>query len=144
MPRIHIDLPEKFVFTARIPIRIGDINRAGHLGHVNLVAILEEARTQFMVARGFEDEVRIAQHQTGFILGDMGVVYKKQGYYGQTLEIGISAVDFQEKSFDLVYQVKESLSGQEVARAKTGILVFDYQSQKTVPISPELKQKLTA
>jgi acyl-CoA thioester hydrolase len=144
LPRVHINLPEQFSFTAKIRIRIGDINRAGHLSHVNLVAILEEARAQFMVERGFENEVSIAQHQTGFVLGDLAVVYKKQGFYGQTLEVSIAAMDFQEKSFDLVYQVRESTGSQELARAKTAILVYDYQSQKVIPVPPELIKKLTS
>jgi acyl-CoA thioester hydrolase len=144
MARIHIDLPERFNFTAKIPIRIGDINRAWHLSHVNMVAIMEEARAQYMVKCGFEDEVQNVKHQTGFILGDLGVVFKRQGFYGQILEVEIAAVDFQEKSFDLVYRVKDSASGKELARAKTGVLVFDYETQKVVPITEELKNKLTA
>jgi acyl-CoA thioester hydrolase len=144
MPRLRIELPPKFTFTARIPIRIGDINRAWHLSHVNMVAILEEARAQFMVKSGFEDEVQNTKRQIGFILGDIGVVFKRQGYYGQILEVEIAAVEFQEKSFDLVYRVKDSASGKELARAKTGVLVFDYQSQKVIPISQELKDRLTS
>lgn len=144
MPRLRIELPPKFTFTARIPIRIGDINRAWHLSHVNMVAILEEARAQFMVKCGFEDEVQNTKRQIGFILGDVGVVFKRQGYYGQILEVEIAAVEFQEKSFDLVYRVKDSASGKELARAKTGVLAFDYQSQKVIPISQELKDKLTS
>lgn len=144
MPRIQIDLPELFSFTAHIPIRIGEINRAGHLSHVNLVAILEEARAQYMVNRGFAEEVRIAERQSGFILGDMAVVYKKQGFYGQILDISITAADFRAKSFDLVYLVKESTNGEELARAKTGILLFDYNSQKVIPLSRELIRQLTA
>ncbi len=144
MARLHIELPEKFHFTAKIPVRIGDINRAWHLSHVNMVAILEEARAQFMVKSGFEDEVQNTKHQTGFILGDIGVVFKRQGYYGQILAVEIAAVDFQQKCFDLVYRVKDSASNKELARAKTCVLVFDYETQKVIPINQELKAKLTS
>ena len=142
MARLRIEMPEKFCFTARIPVRIGDINRAWHLSHVNMVSILEEARAQFMVKHGFGDEVRNVQRKTGFILGDIGVVFKRQGYYGQTLEVEIAPVDFMDKSFDLVYRVKDSESGKELARAKTGVLVFDYEAQKVIPITAELKARL--
>jgi acyl-CoA thioester hydrolase len=144
MARLQLDLPENFHFTAKIPVRIGDINRAWHLSHVNMVAILEEARAQFMVDRGFEDKIRNVERKTGFILGDILVIFKGQGYYGQILEVNIAAVDFQDKSFDLVYRVKDSTGGRELARAKTGVLVFDYESQKVVPITEEMKIKLTA
>jgi acyl-CoA thioester hydrolase len=144
MARLKIELPQKFTFSACIPVRIGDINRAWHLSHVNMVAILEEARAQFMVKQGFTDEVNNVQHKIGFILGDLGVVFKRQGYYGQVLEVEIAAVDFLEKSFDLVYRVKESGSGKELARAKTSILLFDYEEQRVILISDDIRVKLTA
>lgn len=142
MARLKIELPAKFTFSTKIPVRIGDINRAWHLSHVNMVAILEEARAQFMVAHGFTDEVNNVQHKIGFILGDLGIVFKRQGYYGQVLEVEISAVDFLEKSFDLVYRVKDSASGKELARAKTSILLFDYEGQKVAPVTEDIKLKL--
>jgi len=61
MSRLDIPLPEKFIFSTKIPIRIGDINRASHLSHVNLIQILEEARAQFVVNLGYKDEVSISQ-----------------------------------------------------------------------------------
>jgi len=144
MARIKIELPVKFTFRASIPVRIGDINRAWHLSHVNMVAILEEARAQFMVKHGFTDEVNNVQHKTGFILGDLEVVFKRQGYYGQILEVEIAAVDFLEKSFDLVYRVNDSVGGKELARAKTSILLFDYEAQTVIPVTNELKLKMTS
>jgi acyl-CoA thioesterase FadM len=142
MPRIEINLPDKFLFSTRIPIRIGEINRAAHLSHVFLVQILEEARAQFLVSLGYGDEVNIHQG-LGFILGDLGVIFKGQAYYGQSLLVEITAVDFKNKSFDLVYRVTNSVSGQEVAAAKTAIITFDYHTQKSVPVPEDLKKKLT-
>ncbi len=142
MARVHIELPSEFKFKAVIPIRIGDINRAWHLSHVNMISILEEARAQYMLSKGYDYEVNNIQHEVGFILGDLAVIFKRQGHYGQTLEVNVAAADFQEKSFDIVYQVVDAGNGQELARAKTGVLVFDYQSQKVVPVSRELKAKL--
>ncbi|HSW58056.1 MAG TPA: thioesterase family protein [Dehalococcoidales bacterium] len=144
MARLKIELPASFCFSTRIPIRIGDINRAWHLSHVNMVAILEEARAQYMVKQGFSDEVNNTQRQIGFILGDIAVVFKRQGYYGQILEVEIAAVDFEDKGFDLIYRVRELASGKELARAKTGVLIFDYKTQKVIKITDELKDKLTA
>jgi acyl-CoA thioesterase FadM len=78
----------------------------------------------------------------GFILGDLGVIFKGQAYYGQSLLVEIAAVDFKTKSFDLVYRVTNSASGQEVAAAKTAIITFDYNTQKSIPVPEELKKKL--
>jgi acyl-CoA thioester hydrolase len=143
MPRIQIDLPEKFTFSTCIPVRIGDINRAWHVGHVDMVAILEEARTQFMVKHGLAEEVKNAGRQTGFVLGDLSVVYIGQGYYGQTMQVEIAAIDFQSKSFVLVYRVTEAATGRELVRASTTQLVYDFSRQKVLPVSQEMKQQLS-
>jgi 4-hydroxybenzoyl-CoA thioesterase len=142
MARIEINLPDKWLFTTSIPIRIGDINRASHLSHVALVAILEEARAQFLVSLGYADQVNI-QKGKGLILGDVGIVYKSQAHYGQNLKVEIAAADLKEKSFDLVYKLSESEHNTEIARAKTGQMVFDYQLQKVVPVPEEFKKKVS-
>jgi acyl-CoA thioester hydrolase len=140
--RLEIGLPGKFIFCTRIPIRIGDINRASHLSHVNLVQILEEARAQFWVSLGYQEAVHI-DGGIGFIIGDLGVIFKGQAYYGQVLKIEIGAADIREKSYDLVYEVTNADNGAVIARAKTTILLFDYQKQKVIPLSAELRNKLT-
>jgi acyl-CoA thioester hydrolase len=142
MARIEINLPSDWPFSTLVPIRIGDINRGAHLSHVALVAILEEARAQFLVRLGYTDQVNI-QGELGYIVGDVGIVYKSQAHYGQILKVEVAAVDFKEKSFDLVYRLSDSASGVDIARAKTGLLVFDYQKQKVVPVPEELKNRLT-
>ena len=141
MSRLEIVLPDKFIFCAKIPIRIGDINRAAHLSHVNLVQLLEEARAQFVVSLGYDDEVNIYQGR-GFILGDLGVIFKGQAHYGQVMQIEIGVKDIREKSFDLVYLVTNVENGTEVARAKTSVLAFDYQKQKVILLPEELRSKL--
>jgi acyl-CoA thioester hydrolase len=141
MSRLAINLPGKFIFSTQIPIRIGDINRASHLSHVNLVQILEEARAQFMVSLGYQDAVNI-DRGTGFILGDLAVVFKGQAYYGQALKIEIGAADIARNSFDMVYKVTNAENEAEVAVARTTILSFDYQKQKVIPLPQGLRDRL--
>ncbi len=141
MPPLKIDLPDKFIYCTKIPIRIGDINRASHLSHVNLIQILEESRAQFIISLGYNNEVNICQGK-GFILGDLEVIFKGQSHYGQVLQIEIGVADVREKSFDIIYKVSNAENGTAVAVAKTGILTFDYQKQKVIPITEELRDKL--
>jgi acyl-CoA thioester hydrolase len=142
MSRLEIPLPEKIIFSTQIPIRIGDINRASHLNHVNLVQILEEARAQFVVNLGYKDEVSISQGK-GFILADLQVIFEGQSHYGQTLKIEIGLADIQEKSFGLVYLIANSENDARVAIARTTILTFDYRTQKVIPLPEELKKRLS-
>jgi acyl-CoA thioester hydrolase len=140
MARIEVNLPAKFNFSTDIPIRISDINRGNHLGHVAMLAILEEARTRFLAAVNINLEGNLNQGN-GYLVADVAIVYMRQAYYQQTMRIEIAVNDFQEKSFDFVYRVSEASSGTEVARAKTGHLLYNFQTQKVVPITPEFRNK---
>ena len=142
MSRLEIPLPEKYIFSTKIPIRIGDINRAAHLSHVNLVQILEEARAQFVTHLGYKDEVNISQGK-GFILADLQVIFEGQSHYGQVLQIEIGVADIQEKSFGLVYLITNSENKSRVAVARTTILTFDYQMQKVIPLPEVLRKQFT-
>jgi acyl-CoA thioester hydrolase len=140
MARIQINLPSEFSFSTEIPVRMSDINRGNHLGHVAMLGILEEARTRYLTSLGFDLEGGLNQG-TGYLVTDAAIIYKKQARYGQTLKIEMVAADFQEKSFDLMYKILEAPSGAEIARAKTGHVLYNFQMQKMVPITPEFKKK---
>jgi acyl-CoA thioester hydrolase len=140
MSRVEINLPERYTFSTDMPIMISDINRGNHLGHVAMLAILEEARTRFLVSLGFNQEENLSQGN-GYLVADAAIVYKKQAYYGQTLKVEIAGADFRDKSFDFVYRVSEASSGTEIARAKTGHLLFNFQTQKVAPVTPEFREK---
>ena len=52
MARVTIEVPEKFQYQVELPIMLSQINRGDHLGNDSMVAFLNEARIQFMTARG--------------------------------------------------------------------------------------------
>lgn len=139
MARIKIDLPDRFGFSTTVPVRSSDVNQAGHVGWDSMFRILDEAGVQFW--RTLDDspskEERISR-----ITVDAGINYKQQAYHGQTLKVEVAADEFSDKGFDLIYRVTDAGSGTEIARAKTGILWFDYQKQKVVSIPEELRNKL--
>ena len=140
MPRITIGLPEKFIFTTNIAVRIGDINRGAHVSNVNMLEIVEEARAQFLINLGYTDEVNHVK-DAGFIVGDIGIIYKKQTGYGKPIKVEIAAADIKTKSFDLIFRLSDSATGEEIALAKTGILCFDYHTQQVISLPEEMRRK---
>jgi acyl-CoA thioester hydrolase len=133
MARIEIVSPTSYVYATDIPIRIGDINRGRHLAHDAVLAIMEEARVRFVKSLGYPDE---NIDGVGFIVVDAGVIYRKQAFYGQTLRVEIALADFSRKGCDLVFRISDAGSGDEIVRAKTGILFYNYRDQK-VALVPE-------
>jgi acyl-CoA thioester hydrolase len=141
MARIEIASPEKYVFSTDIPIRIGDINRGNHLAHDAVLAIMEEARVRFVRSLGYKDE---NMDGTSFIVVDAGVIYRKQGFYGQTLRVEIALTDFSRKGCDMIFRVSNAETGDEMVRAKTGILFYNYREQKVVAIPDSFKTRFNS
>ena len=135
MPRVKVSLPESFGFTTALPVRITDLNYGAHLGNDALLSLLHEARVQFLASLGTPEFDPATQQ--GFILVDVAIEYKAEAFYGDVLTIALAANDLNKYGFDLVYHVKNQL-GKEVARAKTGMLCFDYATRKLRALPPEL------
>ncbi|UYZ62558.1 thioesterase family protein [Hymenobacter weizhouensis] len=139
MPRVKVQLPDTFLFTTEIPVRITDLNYGAHLGNDALLSILHEARVQFLNYVG-RPEFNPATKQ-GHIMADVAIEYKGEGFYGDTLRIQMAADDLSKYGFDIVYRVTNQ-HGQEVARAKTGMLGFDYNTRKLLPLTEEATRRL--
>lgn len=126
MARIKLELPAHFPFSTALLVRITDANYGGHLGNDALLSLLHEARVRFLAHYGLS-ELNI--EGLGIIMADSVIVYKSEAFPGEWLEIAVTAHDFNKYGCDFVYKVTERSSGREVARAKTGIVFFDYQTR---------------
>lgn len=139
MPRVKVTLLESFPFAVDIPVRITDLNYGGHLGNDALLSVLHEARVQFLRFMG-KAEFDPSTGQ-GHIMADVAVEYKGEAFHGDVLRIQMAATDLNKYGFDLVYWVHNQ-AGREIARAKTGMLGFDYTSRKLLPLSKEYAERL--
>ena len=126
MARIKLDLPERFPFSTELRVRITDVNYGGHMGNDALLGLLHEARVRFLTHYGLS-ELNI--YGAGIIMADSVIVYKSEAFPGERLELAVTVTDFNRYGCDFVYRVTEKASGREVARAKTGIVFFDYQQR---------------
>jgi acyl-CoA thioester hydrolase len=141
MGRLKLVMPEKFTFTSRIPLRIVDLNYAGHLGNDTLLSILHEARIQFLSAIGCSETDSCGK---GLIQADAGLVYWAETFYGDILTISMVVADFTLYGFDLYYLVTTQRDDKEVtvAKAKTLMIFFDYGSHKKAMVPDAFKQKI--
>ncbi|MEE4379973.1 MAG: thioesterase family protein [Candidatus Competibacteraceae bacterium] len=138
MARLQLDLPESFAFATEIPLRVTDMNYAGHLGNDTLVSLLQEARSRFMASRGL-DPAGMDVFGAGLVIGDSAVIYKSEAFYGETLIFEATAADFNPYGCDFVYRISEKTSQREVARAKTGLVFFDYQARRVCHVPSEFR-----
>lgn len=136
MARAVITLPERYVFSTDIPVRITDINYGGHLGNDALLSIIQEARIRFLNTLGYSEK---DVEGCGIILADSVIIYKSQAFYGTVLEIKMNADDFSKRACDLIYLILNKESGREIARAKTRIAFYDYSNNTTVNIPEKFR-----
>jgi len=138
MARIKIDLPQSFVFSTTVSVRITDINYGGHLGNDALLSIVHEARLQFLKHYGYTE---IDIEGRSIIMADAAVVYKSEMFYGDTLRVDIAVTDFGRMGCDIVYRIANNDTGKEAARVKTGIVFFDYEERKPVAVPDNFRKK---
>lgn len=139
MARIHIDIPEPFIYTTTIDTRISDINYGHHVGHDTLISILHEARVRFLNHHGFnEGDI----NGTGLVIADMAVAYLSQSFYPDQLQIDITVADFNQYGCDIYYQASRAATRKILLKAKTGIVFFDYHNAKVAPIPDGFIQKI--
>lgn len=140
MARVELNLPSHFPFSTELTVRIIDVNYAGHMGNDKVVSLMHEARYRFMAHHGLQE---LNVEGLGVIIADNVIVYKSEAFANEVLVIEVAVVDFNKYGCDFVYRLTEKTDGREVARAKTGIVFFDYQ-KRAVQSVPESFRRLFA
>ena len=141
MARIRIDPPQQFSFSTLIPVRITDLNYGGHVGNDTILSILHEARVQFLRLHGYEE---LNMEGVGLIMSDVGIEFKSEVFYGDTITAHVTASDFTSVAFDMYYKLEKKVADRVmiVAIAKTGMVCYDYSRKKIVPVPIEVKVRL--
>jgi len=141
MARVKLTLPETLAFSTRLEVRVSDINYGGHLGNDAVLAFLHEARLRYLRSLGFSE---LDVEGVGMIMSDVEVVFRAEAFHGDelTLEVGVGALS--SHGCEFFYRVRNSSSGLEVARAKTGMAFFDYRSRAIAPVPPGFRTRVEA
>lgn len=140
MSRIKIELPENFSFTTTIPVRITDLNYGNHVGNDSILSIMHEARMRFLAQWGYS-EMNFAG--VGMIMKDVGIEFKQELFYGDTVLASVACTNFTKFSFDLYYKLEKEgfADGKPVAIAKSTMVCFDYANRKIAPVPDEAMEK---
>lgn len=143
MARIKITIPEHFIATLTIPVRITDINYGDHVGNDAFVAIIHEARMQWLQQHGYTE---LQLEEIGLIMSDLAIEFKNESFYGDTIEVKIGSGEITRVSFELYYQLITERNNETIllANAKTGMVCYNYAERKVAGIPEKLKAILQA
>jgi acyl-CoA thioesterase FadM len=139
MARIKLTEQVSYEFNFQMQVRITDINIANHLGHVELIGMMHEARHQFFNMLGFS-ELRLGSDNVGIVIIDLATNYLREVFAGDFINIDILLDDLRDKSFRIYYRL---MRGDEIiALAETGIAPFIYGEKKPVPVPQKFIESL--
>lgn len=134
MGRIKIDITGRLLTTVTLPVRITDINYGNHTGNDALVGLIQEARMVWLQQYNYTE---LDIEGIGLIMSDLAMEYKNESFYGDILEIQLYAGEITKKSFELYYFISTTRDNNQIliAKAKTGMVCFDYiaKSVTTIP-----------
>lgn len=136
MARVIIDLPEKFQFSTNVEVHISNINYGGHLGNDGTLSMVHEARLRFLNKYDYT-ETQI--EGIGLVVTDAALVYKTQVFHGDVITVEVAATNFNKYGCDFFFRLTNSETGIETARAKTGIVFYDYKTSKICEVPDNLK-----
>lgn len=141
MARTQVDLPESFLFTTQISIRISDINYGGHAGNDTILSLAHEARVQFLKKAGYGE---LDIEGIGLIITDAAIEYKSELFYEEIVLVSVKATNFSKASFEIFYKLEKETGTERklVAKIKTGMLGYDYGNKKIVAIPENAVKKI--
>lgn len=127
MARVKLDLPDAFTFTTQLDVRVTEINYGNHVGNDRMVSLLHEARLRYLRQFGF-GEFNIGG--IGLMVTDLVVCFEAESFVGDMLTFHVGLTDFNKYGCDFIYKVENEQQDKLVAKAKTGIVFFDYDERK--------------
>ena len=127
MSRIKLPLPSQFHYSTQLQLRIYDMNYGSHMGNDSVLSIVHEARIRFLASINAEEK-----NFYGFslLMADSAIVYKKEAFYGELLEIKISVSEIYSHGFKLFYLISNVVNDLEIARITTGMVCCDPVTKK--------------
>ena len=127
MARVKLELPNNFNYSTVVDVRITDINYGGHLGNDSVLSLIHEARVRFLAENNYSEK---DVDGVGIIMTDTVIVYSSEGFYGDKIRIDVAIDDITNTGCDIFYKLINSKNEKEIAKAKTGIVFYNYKLKK--------------
>jgi acyl-CoA thioesterase FadM len=139
MERVKIELPAELEFSTGLDVRIGDVNYGGHLGNAAVLTLLQEGRLRFLARDGFSEK---DAGGCGLIQADAVIQYLSQAFHGEALRVEIGLGESDRLGFEFLYRIRAAADGREIARARTGMLFFDYARGRVARMPEPFREKI--
>jgi acyl-CoA thioester hydrolase len=129
-----------FRYTTRIGVRFRDVDVLGHVNNAVYFTYMETARTEYwMKLFGLNELSRL-----GFIVAHAECDFKVAARFGDVLDVSIWTSSIGNSSFVWDYEMRNSKTSELIAAGKTIQVYYDYKAEKSLPVPPDIREKLLA
>src|SRR5690606_30709479 len=135
--RVKIELSGNNVFTTEIVLNVNDMNYGNHLSNERVLVLAHEARLRYLNSM---DASELDCFGQSLIMSDAMIQYLGEGFRGDLVSIDVYLTNAHDYGFDLLYHMH--VNGRELAKAKTGLLFFDYDKRKVAKAPSAWKEQL--
>jgi acyl-CoA thioester hydrolase len=143
------DLPGPFRYRRQMEVRFGDTDAMGHVNNATYLTYLEMARLGYYEAV-MGRPLPLATHgaSESMILAEVRLTFRSPAYYGETLTIEARVGRIGRTSFTQEYRITAPASrygeARLVAVADAVQVMYDYSTERPVPMSDEMAASLEA
>ncbi|MEC8738735.1 MAG: thioesterase family protein [Bacteroidota bacterium] len=140
MGRIKLEIPSKKLYEHQIEIRVDDLNYGQHLGNEMILVYAQQTRIKWLESWNYSE---LSIEQKSIIQGDAAIEYQSEGFLNNQIITSLFLGTVGRASFELYYLFFNKSLNKVLARAKTGIVFYDYSLKKSVSIPEAFKEKLS-
>lgn len=130
------------MFIHRLEVRFRDCDPMGHANNAVYLTYLEQTRFSHWRSLWGFGTPQLPSGRPGVILARVECDYKRPAKYGDTLEIRMTVANLGRTSFHYEYEIVDQ-EGKTVLTAKTVQVMYDYATEKPVPIPDDIRALLT-
>ena len=125
--------------TMRLPVQWGDQDALGHVNNVVYFRWMESARISYFQWAGLGET---SNQGIGPILASVKCDYRRQLTYPDTLIISASIASVGRTSLKMVHRLYSTDQKAVAAEGDSVIVMFDYDAQRPVPVTDEMRKKI--
>jgi len=129
-----------FRFSTTLEIRWRDLDALGHVNNAVYFTYLEQARVHYLRELGL---VPSDPSAIGMILAETSCQFKSPLELGEQVTIHVRVSELRNSSFIVEYRL-EGGDGRLAATARSAQVCYDYQNQRSIPISDQWREIIIA
>ena len=129
----------KYVFTMKLDIRWSDMDEMRHVNNAVYLTYFEQARVYY-----FQEACAWDWKEIGVILASAHVDYLRPVVFPNPTSVYVRTSKIGNKSFELNYMITSVVNGIEelTTTGYTTMVLFDYESNKSVVLPDFLREKI--